>query len=300
MPIAVVGSANVDLVTFCERFPVDGETLMAQRFEQHFGGKGANQAVMAARLGGRVAFIGAVGDDELGRATIADLSAAGIDTSGISITQGVPTGVATITVDAHGANRILVAAGANETLAPYAVINALIRAAPKVVVAQCETPVEATVTAFTYARTIEAITVLNPAPYRGLCDEVYALADWLVPNETEFLAMWGDRATPASVDAAAKAWNCRMVVTMGAAGAIMVDGDRAVEVPALEVEAVDTTGAGDAFVGGFACALASGLSSDDAVRIGVACGSLSVTLAGARSAFPTREALARYVDFPDG
>ena len=185
--VVVVGSLNVDQFTYCERFPGDGETLVAGRYAQGFGGKGANQAVMAARLGARVAMVGCVGDDDLGEPPDQP-HRAGVDPGGVVAVPAASTGVATIWVDAAGANRILVVAGANAALTAEHVTAALTSTRADVVVAQLETPQDATAAAFAWARRHGALTVLNPAPAAAVDPEVLARADWLVANECEFAA----------------------------------------------------------------------------------------------------------------
>ena len=184
--VVVVGSMNVDQVVYCERFPEDGETLVARRYAQGFGGKGANQAVMAARLGARVAMVGCLGDDDLGGATMANLAAHGVDATGVARVAGTSSGVAPIWVDATGTNRILIVPGANAAVTADHVERALGGRSADVVVAQLETPQAATSAAFGWARRVGAITILNPAPAAAVEPSVLARTDWLVANESEF------------------------------------------------------------------------------------------------------------------
>lgn len=285
--IVVVGSMNVDQITYCSRFPADGETLVASRYVQGFGGKGANQAVMAARLGAHVAMIGCLGDDDLGDATIANLAAAGVDSIGIARVPGVPSGVASIWVDAAGTNRILIVPGANGALAADHVDRVLGTRTAHAVVAQMETPQAATVTAFAWARRTGALTVLNPAPAAPVESDVLDRVDWLVANESEFALLGRAAPGPDTIAAAAEAWRCGVVVTLGAEGALLATaGQPAVAVDAPDVEAVDTTGAGDAFVGAFAVARAAGMTPLDAVHLGCAAGALSVQRPGTQASFP--------------
>jgi ribokinase len=296
--VVVVGSTMVDQIAYCHRVPAEGETQRAHRYVQGFGGKGANQAVMAARLGANVAFIGCVGDDGIGSATIDNLAGSGVDTSGVIVIAGAPTGVAPIWVDDRGANRILIAPGANEALDPPKVLAALGSRArpPDVVLAQLETPQAATAAAFAWATANGARTVLNPAPAASIDAAVLAAADWLIPNESEFLALFGVAADLISVADAAGRGGHQMVVTLGADGAILSDGTASTHVAARPVDVADTTGAGDAFAGAFSVGLAAGLSAADAVRLGCAAGALSVAAAGTQTSFPALDAVLRVFD----
>jgi ribokinase len=286
--IVVVGSSNVDLTAYCEHFPGDGETRPGTAFVQRFGGKGANQAVMMARLGASVTFVGRVGDDALGIEVLTNLRRNGIDTSHVRLTAGTSTGVAPIWVDERGVNRILVVPGANGRLTPADVteaVDAITDAA--VVVAQLETPQHATRTAFEWARRVGAVTVLNPAPAAPLEPGLVEVVDWLIPNESEFAGLFAATPTPDAVLTAAGKCGDRLIVTVGERGALVAEDGHLVEVPAPVAKAVDTTGAGDAFVGGFAVGLARGWDGVDAARYGCVCGALSVLAQGAQSSFPT-------------
>jgi ribokinase len=286
--VVVVGSMNVDQITYCRRFPADGETLVAERYVQGFGGKGANQAVMAARLGARATMIGCLGDDDLGAATIANLEAMSVDVAGITRVAGLSSGVAPIWVDGTGTNRILIVPGANGALTAGQVTEGLEGRRPHAVVAQLETPQAATAAGFALARDLGALTVLNPAPAAPVEPDVLGRVDWLVANESEFSLLFGSHPTAEAVAAAVGKWRCGVVVTVGAAGALVATTTAAAtSVPAPTVTAVDTTGAGDAFVGTFAVALAAGLSPDEAVRLGCVSGALSVQRPGTQSSFPT-------------
>jgi ribokinase len=286
--LLVVGSMNVDQITYCTRFPADGETLVADGYVQGFGGKGANQAVMAARLGARVAMIGCLGDDELGDATIANFAAMGVDATGVTRIAGLSSGVAPIWVDADGTNRILIVPGANDALTAGGVIDALRGRQADAVVAQLETPQAATSDAFEWARRAGALTIFNPAPAATVEPAVLERVDWLIANESEFALLFGSEPESGAVSAAADQWRCGVVVTLGAAGALLASGnDPSVTVSAPTVTAVDTTGAGDAFVGTFAVALAAGLTPDEAVRLGCAAGALSVQRPGTQTSFPS-------------
>lgn len=293
--IVVVGSANVDLVTFAERLPGPGETVLGSSFIQGFGGKGANQAVMAARFGVQVAFVGAVGDDPNGAAILANLRAEGIATDDVATVEG-PSGVAPIWVDGDGMNRIIVVPGANGRVPPDAAAGAVERLRPAVVVGQLEIPQATTAAAFTAARAIGAITILNPAPGAALDPALLRATDWLVPNETEFVQIGGRGLDgPADRDDAAVTelghrLDAGLIVTLGAGGAVLCTsgGGPVVRIAAPAAETVDTTGAGDAFVGAFTVGLALGLDAEAAAHLGCLAASDSVTRAGAQSSFADR------------
>jgi ribokinase len=288
--ILVIGSMMIDQITYCERVPEEGETLVADRYEQGFGGKGANQAVMAARLGASVTLVGCVGDDDLGRATVANLEAHEIDASGVKTIAGCATGVAPIWVDGSGANRILIAPGANDAVDADTVAGGFAgRDDVAVVLAQLETPQAASGEAFRLARQRGAVTILNPAPAAALDDGLLDVTDWLIPNESEFELLFGRLPNLDVLGAEAAERPFGLVVTLGAGGAIVSRGSHTslVSAPPADI-IVDTTGAGDAFVGAFATGLAVGLDPIDATQLGCMAGSLSVRRAGTQRSFPSR------------
>lgn len=287
--IAFVGSANIDLIAYVDRVPAAGETVLGRGFAQGFGGKGANQAVMAARLGAAVAFIGALGDDPYADATLANFHAEGIDASGISRVPG-SSGLASIWVVPDGTNRIVVIAGANDLVDPTAASASIARlSAIDVIVGQLEIPQAPTAIAFRTARARGSLSVLNPAPAATLDPVLLADTDWLVPNESEFERLAGVAPTSdTALLSAAERLGVRLVVTLGSAGAALVVDERVTRVPAPRVQAIDSTGAGDAFVGAFAVGLGLGLAPVDAVRLSVACASDSVTRAGTQASYPDR------------
>ena len=310
----VVGSVNVDLVVAAPRLPVPGQTVTGSDVARYPGGKGGNQATAAARLGARVAFVGAVGTDDMGSEARAALVAEGIDLDGVVATSR-PTGVALIVVDPHGENLIAVAPGANGEVHAGHVAAALRRLEPgpgDVVLVCREIPPDGVRAALQAGREAGARTVLNPAPAADLDPETLALADVLTPNETELAILasvdGGDRdpASAARVVLGVAAgtgqrpsptadWPA-VVVTLGAAGALVVRGDRpAVEIPAPLVTPIDTTGAGDTFNGTLAAALADGEALEAAVRRAVAAAALSTTRPGARGGMPTRPELEAFL-----
>ena len=293
--VVVVGSINVDLVVRVPRLPAPGETVTGGSFERHGGGKGANQAVAAARAGADVHLIGAVGDDELGDAAVAELAAEGIDVSGVSRLPGVPTGVAAILVDEAGENQIGVASGANWALDPESVARA-VEAIPRaqgpaaVCLISFEVPDPVVVAAATAAADEGMPILVSPAPARPLPEGLLPLGPVLTPNRGELASLTGDDDVEAGARRLAALTGDPVVVTLGAQGALLVAGDEVALVPAHRVEAVDTTGAGDTFTGVLASELARGAHPQVAVARASAAAALSVTARGARSA-PTRDAV---------
>jgi len=279
---------NIDLVTYARRAPGPGETVMGERFQSGFGGKGANQAVMARLLGADVAFIGALGDDAYAAMTLENFGRVGVDASGVMHVPG-SSGVAPIWVEADGTNRIIVVPGANDLVTPEHA-EAFVAGMPRldVCVGQFEIPRAVTAAAFVAARARGAVTVLNPAPAAPITSELLAVTDWLIPNEVEFATLAGIEGEPsdAALVTFAARTGTRLVVTLGARGAAIVMGTGVERVPAVPIAAVDTTGAGDAFVGAFAVGLARGLDEVAAVRLGIACASDSVRRPGTQASFP--------------
>ena len=290
--IVVVGSAMMDLTAYAEVLPEPGQTLAGQLFTTGFGGKGANQAVMAAHCGARVHFIGKLGDDVFGKAIADNFVKVGINSQFVE-TSSTPNGVAHIWVDGAGENRIIIIPGANheiEVTKAITAINAIEDLA--IVVAQCEIKQEVTLAAFKAAKARGCTTILNPAPYQQLSAELLELTEWLIPNETEFRELHG---TLPSSDDVLKGFRPgkSTIVTLGSEGAVYISPTAELHrVSAPKVTAVDTTGAGDAFVGSFAYALASGKDPIDAMKFGVSIASLSVTRKGAQSSYPHQSEIA--------
>ncbi len=292
--ICVVGSTNVDLTFRTPRLPRPGETLTGRDFRLGSGGKGANQAVTAARLGARVAMVSRVGCDVFGESALRTLREEGVDTTFVVRDDVHPTGVAGIVVDDAAQNCILVVPGANAGLTPADVRAAapVIRAA-SVVLCQLEIPLESTLEALRLARAAGVLTVLNPAPAVSLPEELLRLADLCVPNETEAETLSGrSAATPEDACEAAEILRghgaAEVVVTLGERGAVLVGGAGVEHFPAVPVEAVDASGAGDAFIGSLAVSRARGRSPADAVRRAGVVAALSVTRAGTQASFPRR------------
>jgi len=284
--VIVVGSINTDLVVVGERLPGPGETVSGGRFSQHGGGKGANAAVAAARLGAAVTMVGAVGRDPFGDEALELLEREGIDCGGVTRT-GVPTGVALINVDAAGENQIAVAAGANAQVEPDAVERAVRAAGPGVLLTNHEIPPAARLAA---ARATGGPVVLNPAPAGVIADELLALGPILTPNAGEAGELTGEQDPEAAARALAARTGAPVLVTLGPRGALCA---RKVSdtflAPAPQVTPVDTTGAGDAFNGALAVALAEGRELRDGVVFAVAVAALSTRAEGAREGMPRRD-----------
>jgi ribokinase len=292
--VCVVGSTNVDLTFRAERLPVAAETLAGHSFHFGHGGKGANQAVMAARLGGEVAFVSRVGRDVFGEQALTNLRAQGIDTRFVGRDEQRGTGVASIIVDDHARNCILVVPGANLGLSPQDLLEAAdtIRAAD-VVIGQLEVPLETVTEAFRLAREAGVRTILNPAPARQLPEALLRLADVCVPNEGEAATLTGLGNPNGDVSEAARILSRRgprtVLVTLGERGVLVFADDVAKLLPAQTVQAVDTSGAGDAFVGSLAVFLAEGCLLREAARRANVVAALSVTRLGTQASYPQRQ-----------
>ena len=286
--IAVVGSAMIDLTAYATVIPAPGQTLEGDLFTTGFGGKGANQAVIAAHCGAEVHFVGKLGRDLFGDSIAENFKKLGIDSEYVERSD-TPNGVAHIWVDANGENRIIIIPGANHEIESKKAIEAIESIAGlAVVVAQCEIKQEVTLAAFSAAKKRGCVTILNPAPYQPLSEELLAVTDWIIPNETEFKELHGQDPTS---DEALKKFRPgkNSIVTLGSEGAVLITSDgNLTRMSAPKVNAVDTTGAGDAFVGVFAFGLASGKNPEDAMKLGVKVASMSVTRKGAQSSYPSQ------------
>lgn len=292
--LLVVGSANADLVIGVERRPAAGETVLGSDLVVHPGGKGANQAVAAGRLGARTALLARVGDDAHGRLLLDSQRAAGVDTAGVLV-GGAPTGVALITVDPSGDNSIVVSPGANGRLTPEDVRSAgNLLAASRVVSAQLEIPLE-TVVEVVRNLAPGSRFVLNPSPPRALPAEVLAACDPLIVNEHEARVIVGTDLgdSPEDWASALLALGPRsVVITLGARGALVASAAGAARVPSVKVETVDTTGAGDAFTAALAWRLGLDEPLAKAAAYAARVGAAAVTRAGAQESFPTAEEVA--------
>jgi len=299
--IVVVGSLNMDLVVRTPHMPAPGETVLGDDFQTILGGKGANQAVAAARLGARVSMVGRVGQDAFGEALLDNLQAEGVDVRYVPVDDAAPSGVALITVDETGQNSIVVASGANWRLTAGDVQTALSEIGDfDVLVMQLESPLPAVEAAARFAHEQGARVVLNPAPAQALPTDLLALVDVLIPNESETSLLTRLPVESMSqADEAAQALLSQgvgaVVLTLGSRGALVVEPDwEAVHLPSHAVEVVDTTAAGDAFVAGFATHWAEGANLVEAARWGNAAGALAVTKMGAQPSAPTRDEVERF------
>jgi ribokinase len=296
--ILVVGSTMIDLIAYADVLPEAGQTVVGTGFAMGFGGKGANQAVAAARFGARVSMVNCLGDDRYGEDTLRNFEAQGVDATWVRRVPG-SSGVAPIWVDAAGMNRIICVPGANDATSPELAIAAFEAVRPTVVVAQFETPQATTAAVFAAARAAGVTTVLNPAPAAPIDAGVIEATDWLVPNEHEFALIGGgtlgggETLEDELLTRLAARLGVSLVVTLGDRGAaILPAGGRVARVPAPAVRATDSTGAGDAFVGAFAVGVASGWDATDAARLGCLFAADSATRSGTQSSFAAREAAA--------
>src|SRR6266540_138619 len=286
--VCVVGAANIDLISYVPRLPRLGETLHGTRFQIGYGGKGANQAVMAANLGARVSMVTKLGRDVFGEGTLANFRESGVDTEHVLFTDDAFSGVAPIAVDPDGHNSIIIVTGVNDLLSEEDIERArpAIRAA-SVLVCQLEIPPEISLAALRIAREERVMTIFNPAPARDeLPAEIYALSDVLCPNEPETELLTG-RAAGAEAATELLARGARSVaLTLGDRGCLVVTSDSEVHVGVEPVEAVDTTGAGDAFVGSLAYFLAAGKSLPEAAERANRIAAISVQARGTQTSFP--------------
>ncbi len=289
--IAVIGSTMMDLTVYADILPAAGETRFGESFTTGFGGKGANQAVMAARTGATVTMITGIGNDGFGDESLQNFKNSQMDTSSV-LRLDTHTGVAHIWVDGQGQNRISIVPGANFKLTPQDAIDEVSKLKNvSVLIAQCEIPQEVTLAAFRTSQELGITTILNPAPYQPLTDDLLDLTDWLIPNEIEFAELdKAHRAPDTDEIIASLREKGRTIVTLGSEGAALVTTDGKVKrFSAKKVSATDTTGAGDCFIGAFAAAIAAGASEESAVQFGIDCATKSVTRKGAQSSYPKIE-----------
>jgi ribokinase len=292
--IAVVGSANIDLTTFTNRFPKPGETIFGQRFDLGFGGKGANQAVAARLCGAEVFMVARVGSDLFGPATIENFRKQGIDTSHVKQVEGLSSGVAPIFVEPNGQNRILVVKGANDTLKPADVDAAgeTLKAADCIVL-QFEIPLETVYYTMQFARRHGIRCILNPAPAQAVDMKALKNLDYFVPNENEAETITGQPVKNIA-DAKKCAANLvtagirRVIITLGANGSFLAGADGSEHMPPFAVNSVDSSGAGDAFIGSFAVFLAEGVPEEEAGRRAKLYAALSTTGVGTQKSFYDR------------
>jgi ribokinase len=292
--IVVVGSANVDLTTFNDVFPRPGETIFGKKFDLGFGGKGANQAVAARLCGANVGMVAKVGSDLFGPATIKNFESQGIDATFVRVAEGVSSGVAPIFVDPSGQNRIIVVKGANDTLSPEDVDVAapLLRKADTIIM-QFEIPLPTVYHIVKFAKTNGIRCIVNPAPAQPVGYEEVSAADYFIPNESEAEAITG--VPVHSIDDARKCAQFllrqgmrRVVITLGERGSLAAGPDRMDLIPAFKVQTVDTSGAGDAFIGSFAVFLSEGLPEEEALPRASLYAALSTTRIGTQKSFCNR------------
>jgi len=301
--ITVVGSLNMDLFIETPQLPSPGETVLGRNFRRACGGKGANQAVTVARMRTPCTMVGAVGIDTFGDEMLTNLRAAGVDVSAVTRRSEAASGTALIVVDAHGQNQIVVATGANELLTPDGVRqHAELFRRSRAVVTQLETPIEAIEAALRQTREVGALTVLNPAPFVAGCETLLSLCDWVIPNEHEATRLSGIEVT--SLDTgreAAKLIRNRsshlgVLITLGAGGAWLDTPSFTGHLPGFAVEAVDTVGAGDTFIGAFVSRLVEGVAPLEAARFACAAAALAVTRRGAQAGIPTRAEVEAFLE----
>lgn len=289
--ILVVGSLNADLVVRAPRFPQPGETISGEDLQVIPGGKGANQAVAAARLGASVSMLGRVGKDNFGDFLLSNLKSNNVD-SRLVQRDDASTGTATIVVDANGQNSIVLSAGTNGKVSTADVEHASFLH-HKLLLLQLEIPTLTVLRAAQLAKENGVTVILNPAPAKELPDELIALTDFIIPNETELSLLTGmDVNDLPSAENAARVLLQRgakhVIVTLGSKGALIIDKETSTQVDTFKVDVVDTTAAGDAFIGGFATALLENKSIEESVRRGCACGALATTKFGAQPSLPTK------------
>lgn len=292
--IAVIGSANIDLVTVTDAFPKPGETIFGKTFDLGFGGKGANQAVAARLCGADVDMVAKVGDDLFGPATIANFESYGIDVTNVRVVEGVSSGVAPIFVDSAGQNRILVVKGANDHLLPADVdFAAPILKNSDCILLQFEIPLDTVYHAIRFAKANEIRCIVNPAPALRMDVKTLRDVDYFIPNESEAETM---AAMPVKTIEDAercaafflKEGPANVIITLGAAGALLATRDSTQFIAGYAVRTVDTTGAGDAFIGSFAAFLVEGLSPVDGISRACLYAALSTTKVGTQKSFATR------------
>jgi len=294
--ISVVGSIHMDFIIFADRFPKPGETITGKGFEMQPGGKGANQAVAAARLGKEVYMIGRVGDDYIANLLIENLEENKVNTLHVFKTSGVHSGIALITVDSQGENTIVVAPGADDHLLPKDIDKAEKSfEKSKILLIQYEIPPETIQYAVKKAKECGLTVIVNPAFVRKLPEEFYKYVDILTPNRIEALEITGEKNI---VDAGRKLLKMgvgKVIITLGAEGSLLFREDGHIRIPTVKVKPVDTTGAGDAFNGALAVAILEGKSIEEAVKFASVAAALKVTKRGAQKGLPYREELEEFL-----
>ena len=283
--ICVIGSSNIDQIAYTKNIPADGETLFGDSFQMGFGGKGANQAVMAGLLGADVYMITCLGDDVYKEMTINNYEANNVNTDHIQLVKGA-SGVAPIWVDATGQNRIIVIPGANNEIDAQKAISSIEEIGDiSVLVGQCEIPMEVNHKVFQYAKSNSVTTIFNPAPAKKLEREFLEHISWLIPNENEFELISGMEPNNENFLKFNEEIPCNLIVTLGEKGAVLVDENKTHYFDAPSVNAIDTTGAGDSFIGTFAYELSESNSPEVCIKKAVEKASDSVTKKGTQSSY---------------
>jgi len=283
--ICVIGSSNIDQIAYTQNIPADGETLFGDSFQMGFGGKGANQAVMAGLLGADVYMITCLGDDVYKEMTINNYEANNVNTDHIQLVKGA-SGVAPIWVDATGQNRIIVIPGANNEIDAQKAISSIEEIGNiSVLVGQCEIPMEVNHEVFQHAKNNSITTIFNPAPAKKLEREFLEHISWLIPNENEFELISGMEPNDDNFLKFNEEIPCNLIVTLGEKGAVLVDENKTHYFKAPTVNAIDTTGAGDSFIGTFAYELSESNSPESSVKKAVEKASQSVTKKGTQSSY---------------
>lgn len=283
--ICVIGSSNIDQIAYTKNIPADGETLFGDSFQMGFGGKGANQAVMAGLLGANVYMITCLGDDVYKEMTINNYEANNVNTDHIQLVKGA-SGVAPIWVDATGQNRIIVIPGANNEIDAQKAISSIEAIGDiSVLVGQCEIPMEVNHEVFQYAKSNSVTTIFNPAPAKKLDREFLEHISWLIPNENEFELISGMEPNDENFLKFNEEIPCNLIVTLGEKGAVLVDENKTHYFDAPSVNAIDTTGAGDSFIGTFAYELSESNSPESCIKKAVEKASQSVTKKGTQSSY---------------
>jgi ribokinase len=290
--VVVIGSSNIDFSVAVDRFPAAGETILAHHLTQSCGGKGANQAVGSARAGAQVRFLSKVGMDANGILVERHLAGQGLSSLSLLREPQAATGIAMILVDGTGANQIVVAAGSNGYLSPDDIRqHAPLMAGAKVLLAQMEVPLATVWEALTIAKRYGLMTILNPAPACSLPESLLRFVDILTPNEKEAQLLTGSTDMKEAAHMLAAQGAGAVVVTCGERGAVVFRGNGVITVPAYLVESIDSTGAGDAFNGALACAMADGADLLPAIEMASAAGALATTVRGAQESMPSRKAI---------
>jgi len=283
--ICVIGSSNIDQIAYTQNIPADGETLFGDSFQMGFGGKGANQAVMAGLLGADVYMITCLGDDVYKEMTVTNYQTNNVNTDHIQMVQG-SSGVAPIWVDSTGQNRIIVIPGANNKIDAQKAISSMEDIGDiSVLVGQCEIPMEVNNEVFQFAKNNSITTIFNPAPARSLEKEFLDHVSWLIPNENEFQVISGMEPNNENFLKFKKNIPCNLIVTLGEKGAVLVEESEIHYFEAPTVEAVDTTGAGDSFIGTFAYELSLSNTPQESIKMAVSKASQSVTKKGTQSSY---------------